>query len=307
MRDKKQILLTKLTEELSKVEEKIQFQINTYNVKNNFENQNFIIDSPIQEFYKNQTIFITGATGFIGTLLVEKLLRCCPQVRKLILLVRKRGSKSIDERVRDYFSDEVFDRMRLENPNYAEKVDFVCGHLDADSCGFTPTEETRLISQTSIIFHVAATVRFDEHIRNAYNINVQGTQTMLALARKMPRLKSFVYVSTAYCNCDRSFIREEFYPPTFTAKELSILIKNSSDAEMAILKDHLIDKKPNTYTLTKATAEDLVREAAEELPISVFRPSIVFPTLQEPFPLWVSRLQIFFIINAIEHSCINFN
>ncbi|KAI5692808.1 hypothetical protein M8J75_001593 [Diaphorina citri] len=242
--------------------------------------------SPIQEFYKDQTVFITGATGFLGSLLVEKLLRCCPQIRKLILLIRKGKSNSVDERVRDYFNDTVFDRLRLTNPNYHEKVDIVTGHIDAQNFDLTPHEEHLLISQTTIIFHIAATVRFDEHIRTAYNINVRGTETALALAKRMKRLKSFIHVSTAYCNCDRKYIAETFYPPVFTAKELSIILQHSSDEEIALLNEYILGGKPNSYTLTKATAEDLVREVAQELPICVFRPSIVFPTLQEPMPLW---------------------
>lgn len=247
--------------------------------------------SPIQEFYKDQTIFITGATGFLGSLLVEKLLRCCPQIRKIILLIRTRGSTSITQRVYNYFNDAVFDRMRLECPNYADKVDIVWGQLEADTFGLSARDEELLISQTTIIFHIAATVRFDEHIRTAYNINVKGTQTILALAKRMKGLKSFVHVSTAYCNCDRKFIAEKFYPPVFTAEELSALVAHASDEEIALLNEHIIGGKPNSYTLTKATAEDLVRQVGHELPICVLRPSIVFPTLQEPMPLWVSFIR----------------
>lgn len=32
-------------------------------------------DSPVQNCYKDRVIFITGANGFLGKLLVEKLLR----------------------------------------------------------------------------------------------------------------------------------------------------------------------------------------------------------------------------------------
>ncbi|KAL1447113.1 hypothetical protein WDU94_003673 [Cyamophila willieti] len=243
--------------------------------------------SPIQDFYKDQTVFITGATGFLGMLLVEKLLRCCSQIHKLILLVRNRGPKSINARVREYFSDPLFDTLRLANPKYYEKVNIVCGQLETENFGLCPTDLQHLISNTSLVFHVAATVRFDEHIRIAYNINVVGTNTMLSLAKQMTRLKSFVHVSTAYSHCDKLFIEETFYSPTFTANELSILTQNATDEQLSILNEHIIGKKPNTYTLTKATAEDLVREAVTELPICVFRPSVVFPTLEEPMALWM--------------------
>ena len=42
--------------------------------------------SGIAEFFKRKTVFITGATGFIGKQLVEKLVRSCPGKRKLISL-----------------------------------------------------------------------------------------------------------------------------------------------------------------------------------------------------------------------------
>lgn len=39
--------------------------------------------SNIAEFYKNKNIFITGGTGFVGIALVEKILRSCPDVKKV--------------------------------------------------------------------------------------------------------------------------------------------------------------------------------------------------------------------------------
>lgn len=254
----------------------------------NLPNSNVDDSTPIQDFYKDQTIFITGATGFLGTLLVEKLLRCCPQIRRLILLVRNRGEKTVDDRLKEYFNEDVFDQMRMQDPNYYKRVAIICGALDADNYGLSLDDEKMLTAETSVVFHIAATVRFDEHIRTAFEVNVKGTETALQLARKMPRLKSFVHVSTAYCNCEQEYIKEKFYPPTFTAEKLSTLVSFSSDEELSVLLQHILGRKPNTYTLTKATAEELVREAARDMPVCVFRPSIVFPTLEEPLPLWVS-------------------
>jgi fatty acyl-CoA reductase len=54
--------------------------------------------SPIADWFKGRCILITGATGFMGKVLVEKLLRSCPDVATIYLLMRpKRGN---DVRVR---------------------------------------------------------------------------------------------------------------------------------------------------------------------------------------------------------------
>lgn len=46
----------------------------------------------IAEFYGGKNILITGATGFMGKVLVEKLLRDCGDVKCIYILVRmKRG------------------------------------------------------------------------------------------------------------------------------------------------------------------------------------------------------------------------
>ena len=61
----------------------------------------------IQHFFKNSKILITGATGFLGKILIEKLLRCCPDINTLYLLVRMKKGKTVDVRVKELFEDEV--------------------------------------------------------------------------------------------------------------------------------------------------------------------------------------------------------
>lgn len=49
----------------------------------------------IPEYFSGKSIFITGASGFMGKVLVEKLLRSCPNLKTVYLLLRrKRGVDS---------------------------------------------------------------------------------------------------------------------------------------------------------------------------------------------------------------------
>lgn len=74
----------------------------------------------------------------------------------------------------------------------------------------SPIEE-RLLAETEIIFNVLASVKFNESIRNALATNVGGTGKVLQLAKRMPRLRSVVHVSTLYSNCHRTNIEERVY------------------------------------------------------------------------------------------------
>lgn len=55
----------------------------------------------IPEFYKNRDILVTGGTGFVGKLLIEKLLRSCNVIGRIFILLRPKRSKSINERLKE--------------------------------------------------------------------------------------------------------------------------------------------------------------------------------------------------------------
>lgn len=63
-------------------------------------------DSDIKNFYHGSTVFITGATGFLGKLAMEKLLRTC-DVSKIYILVRSKKGKSPQKRFEELFDEPV--------------------------------------------------------------------------------------------------------------------------------------------------------------------------------------------------------
>lgn len=144
--------------------------------------------------------------------------------------------------------------------------------------------------QIHVVFHVAATVRFDEKIRLATAINVKGTRDVLQLARKMPQLRSIVHVSTAYAFCPHSHIEEKIYNPSMDHGKLIALTESADDKRLDQITRDVIKGWPNTYTFTKAVAEHLVREESDGLPVGVFRPSIVIATYKEPVRAWVDNM-----------------
>ena len=61
----------------------------------------------IGEFYEDKNVLITGATGFVGKLLLEKLLFSCEKINKVYVLIREKNGHSADERLNDVTACKV--------------------------------------------------------------------------------------------------------------------------------------------------------------------------------------------------------
>lgn len=88
----------------------------------------------------------------------------------------------------------MFKRLKHEVPKFYHKISVVAGDCSLPGLGLSVSSRNTLINEVNIIFHGAATVRFDEHIRIAMNINVLGTRELLNLAKKITNLKVNTYV-----------------------------------------------------------------------------------------------------------------
>ncbi|XP_060850791.1 fatty acyl-CoA reductase wat-like [Rhopalosiphum padi] len=241
------------------------------------------MDTSIAETFRDGTVFVTGGTGFLGKILTDKLLRSC-SLKKIAILVRsKKGVDSI-QRVAEIYNQSMFDCLRIEKPDFVTKIKIIEGDLEQPSLGLSSDNREWLIENVNFVFHCAATIKFNETLHTATKINIQGTDNILDLATTMRNLKGFVHVSTAYSHCPRNVIKEEFYPAPITAKEL----KNMSIDEMS--RANILENWPNTYTFTKAITENMILNNDNQLPISIFRPSIIGCVKLEPNPGWLDNI-----------------
>lgn len=225
----------------------------------------------VRSFYQGKNVFITGATGFLGKFLVEKLL-FSTEVKSVYVLLRSKRGKTPQDRLNEFKADKIFS-FRL-NGDQLSKVQVVSGDISLPGLGLSDEDKLTLKSKVNIIFHSAASVRFDDPITQAVQMNVIATLEMLKLAETIHDLQSFVHVSTAFVNCHDSRLDEKpvecIYDP-FEVMQNPQLIQN-------------LHPYPNSYTLTKSLAEKLVDKYSANcnLPIAIARPAIVMGAVNEP-------------------------
>ncbi|UYV79097.1 hypothetical protein LAZ67_17001123 [Cordylochernes scorpioides] len=248
------------------------------------------VDSPIGDFYRDRCIFITGATGFLGKVLLEKLLRSCSGIKTIYVLLRGKDDLEPRQRLDELFSMTMFSKVRWENPSAISRVIPVAGDVTLPDLGLSATDLYVLSQNVSVIFHCAATVRFDEPYKKAVDINLKGTKHLLNVAKKMTCLSAMVHVSTAYSFCNKSDISEEIYPEPVDPDKILEASEWMDEKLLGCLMEPLLAGRPSNYHLTKAFAEILVQKECGGIPTAIVRPSIVTAAAREPIPGWVDNM-----------------
>ncbi len=194
-------------------------------------------------------ILITGATGNIGGKILLTILANEPET-EIVALVRGSSKSAAKERLQQ--AVQVLDR-ELDLAQFEDRVRVVCGDIAQPMLGLSDADWQDLASTVTHIIHSAAAVQFTLPLECARQINCFGTRNVMELAQqasRIGRLEKVAHISTAYVCGDR--------------------------------EGHIYEDEPaqpcrfsNSYEATKFEAEQHVRSLMPELPITIFRPSIV--------------------------------
>lgn len=245
---------------------------------------------PIREFLAGKVIFVTGGTGFMGKVLLEKLLRDCNEVKSIYVLLRAKGETQLREKMDKLRGNRVFDVIRKDDPAALDKLIAISGDMTSKGLALQTTDLQLLTDNVNIVFHCAASVRFDESLQTAVILNTRGTHEIIEVSKNMRNLLAFVHVSTAFSNSNHKHIHEFVYNsellPTAIYDYKTVIAACEEDDKTVVqyIQRSIIPSVfPNTYIYSKHLAENVAYDARHDIPICILRPSV---GLYFQFVLW---------------------
>ncbi|MGI8493772.1 MAG: SDR family oxidoreductase [Pyrinomonadaceae bacterium] len=185
-----------------------------------------------------ETIFLTGFPGFIAARLVKRLANAETQ---FFLLVQQQFIETAMREIREIAS--ITDTP-LENFALIE------GDITLENLGISAEDLKTVRAETTAVFHLAAVYDLAVEKDLAYHVNVEGTKNVNDFVKSLPNLKRYNYVSTCYVAGCR------------TGEILETELEHDTGFR-------------NYYEETKYAAEMEVEKLKAEIPLTIFRPSVV--------------------------------
>lgn len=202
-------------------------------------------------------IFLTGSTGYIGAHVAANLLDT--HGASLNLLVRAKNPQEAAERLWQSL------QLHMDFPRFAEhlqtRMRIFCGDLTESQFRLDRDSYDRLIHTTDSVIHCAASLNRKSE-KSCLNVNLRGTLEVVQLARRSHHyhgLRRFSDISTVAVAGKR---------------------QNEIVTEDSAIEWDRSDYDP--YARTKKFCEHMVRELLPEVPLTVFRPSIVLGDSRHP-------------------------
>ena len=201
-------------------------------------------------------VFLTGATGFLGTQIAKRLIK----KNEVDIAVLIRG-KDYDDAYRHLsrawwecpeLMKEIQGLKKINADNTHEsKIYLVKGDISEERLGLDPDEYNFLLHNVTHIIHTAADLRLNIPLNDLRKVNVQGTLNLLEFAldiNKDHKIERFSHLSTAYV----------------AGGQTDLISEDVITDEYGFLSN---------YEISKYEGELEVKNS--DLPISIFRPGMV--------------------------------
>lgn len=234
--------------------------------------------STIRGFLHGRTLLLTGSTGFLAKVFLEKLLWEQPDVRKVFLVIKPRAGKSAAARLREQIIDTaLFDRLRERHgEGFQAFVDDrlfpVAGDLGIDGLGLSQEDEASIVAEAEVIVNSAATTTFNERFDIAVNINTLGPRRLMRLSQKCPKVMLMCHVSTAFVNglrrgpaSERAFSVGESIAQELSPTSDGPVLNPYAEVELALAAGRAAAEKVSSELNATATSKESMGDGRSEL------------------------------------------
>ncbi len=185
-----------------------------------------------------ETIFLTGFPGFIAGRLVERLATADTQ---FFLLIQP---QFIEKAKADI--EEIAAKTKTPLENFA----IIEGDITQENLGISEADLKIIREETTDVFHLAAVYDLAVSKDLAFRVNVEGTENVNSLVKSLQNLRRYNYVSTCYV----------------AGKRIGEILETELAHDAGFR---------NFYEETKYLAETAVEKLKHDLPVTIFRPSVV--------------------------------
>ncbi|KAF8776311.1 hypothetical protein HU200_003651 [Digitaria exilis] len=245
----------------------------------------------VAEFLGAKNFLVTGGTGFLAKVLIEKILRTNPDVGKIYVLIKAKDS---DAALRRLHNEEIHGKDY--SSFIATKLVPVVGDVREANIGIAPELADEIAEQVDIIINSAANTTFDERFCHlmaiikssallfrrydvAMDINTVGPFRIMSFAQRFRRLKLFLQVSTGQTR-QGLVLEKPFRMGDTIAKELG----SSEQKGTTVLDTEAEIKLAFDYSRRHSVDSASMRG---EVPVVTIRPSVIESTWRDPFPGWM--------------------
>lgn len=212
-----------------------------------------------------QTVFLTGANGFLGRVVcLEWLKRLSASGGKLICLVRAPDDQAAKKRLTEAF-DAAGGEMSSTFNGLQDHLEVVAGDFGQPQLGLTSERFDALAAQADLISHVGALVNHVMGYQSLFAPNVAGVAEIIRFALTIKK-KSIDFVSS-----------------TAASAHLQFSTGGTETAELAV-SAKLNNRYANGYGASKWAGEVLLREAHQQfgLPLRIFRGDMMLAGSEMP-------------------------
>ncbi|CAN7056994.1 unnamed protein product [Brassica rapa subsp. trilocularis] len=267
----------------------------------------------IVRFLRGKSYFVTGATGFLGKVLIEKLLRASPEIGKIFILLKSKDEDSANKRLYDeIISSDLFKLLKhMHGSSYEafmkNKLIPVIGDIGEENLGIDSETADKISDEIDVIINSAGRTTFDDRYDAALSVNALGPDRLLSFAKECKKLKLFLHVSTAFVTGKREGTVLE--TPLCIGKNITSELKIENEVKLAseaARKFHGSEKSKKlkelgyeraqsygwekAYTFTKAMGESIIYSKRGDMPVVIIRPSCIESSYKEPFPGWLQGI-----------------